>query len=465
MSKVDLAIDELTALKECLFTLGILSVETFQASLHRRHFAAVIQAHPCTGMASMLDVLTKHGAGSHVAKYMCMKDAVALSSTCSSIVGPIHAALRYASVNQPVYFCGGTDGNQCLNHVECFDPSIGRWESLPSMQVARSEAVCAMLMGRVCVCGGAIYDSASNQSYSQSAEYYNPYRAEWVLLPPMSTARRAPICGVINDELYVCGGIEGFGDDPRYLNSVEKLNLLNETWETAPPMLTGRANAACAVLSNCLYVVGGHHTRSLRAAEFFDSTVNQWKALPKMKEARENAISCGFRGNLYICGGRVPYDAFTTNYFESGFRELSTVELFSRVNNQWGSLPPMCQPCYNDMGAVGAVFSGSIYIFGASSDTEQDLTYRAMVFDTEFGQWKDLPPLPRKHLRARTCANPGFIYFCGGFCTDGSSADMWSDPASVVSNYVARFNVKLHEWEALPPISTPISFCQLHESV
>jgi len=194
------------------------------------------------------------------------------------------------------------------------------------MQIARSEAICAMLMGRVCVCGGATNDN--DESYLRSAEYYDPCRGEWVMLPSMSTARRAPISCVIHDELYVCGGIEGLEDDKKYLNSVERLDLLNERWEIAPPMLTRRADGACAVMSDCLYVVGGHHTRSLRAAEFYDKANRQWKALPKMKEARENAISCGFRGNLYICGGRIPYDLVTDNFFETGIRELSTVELF-----------------------------------------------------------------------------------------------------------------------------------------
>jgi len=120
------------------------------------------------------------------------------------------------------------------------------------MLMARSEAICAALMGRVCNCGGATYDRASDQTYLQSAEYFDSYMKELVMLPSMSNARRAPIVGFINDELYVCGGIEDMGDDSTCLKSVEKLDLMKNTLEDAPPMLVHRANAACSVLSNFL---------------------------------------------------------------------------------------------------------------------------------------------------------------------------------------------------------------------
>jgi len=269
-------------------------------------------------------------------------------------------------------------------------------------------------MGRVCVCGGVTYDGAFDQTYLRSSEYFDPYRKEWVMLPSMSTARRAAIVGVINDELYVCGVKTGTDEHLKYLKSVEKLDLLNETWESAPPMLNRRANAACSVLSNCLYVAGGEHRGSLRKAEFFDKKNYRWKELPPMKDARENAISCGFRGNLYICGGRRSYDVFTGTYFESGFRELSTCERFSNVTKKWESLPPMTQPCYDDMGGVGAVSSGSIYIFGPNTDSNEDPTHCAMVFNPKLGQWEDLPHLPGKRIRARTWATPEFLYVCGG---------------------------------------------------
>jgi len=125
----------------------------------------------------------------------------------------------------------------------------------------------------------------------------------------------------------------------------------------------------------------------------------------------------------------------------------------------------MSRPSYNDMGAVGAVFGGCIYIFGASTDTEQDQPYKAMAFDPELGQWKDLPSLPRKHLRARTWTTPGFIYVCGGYRTDDPSLNIWYDPLGAVSNHAARFNCKQNQWEDLPPLLTPSSCCHLHELI
>jgi len=427
----------------------------------------MVQAYPWIRSTSVLDVLTKHGAANYVAQCLATTDAVSLSSACSPMMHSIHKALRCISTSQRQYLCGGTDGNGCLSKVEFFDPLNGRWESSPSMLMARSEAICAVLMGRVCICGGATGSCASDQTYVRSAEYFDPYSKEWVMLPSMSAARRAPIVGVMDDELYVCGGMEDIGDDSGCLKSVEKLDLLNETWECAPPMLTRRANAACSVLSNCLYIAGGNHHRGpLRKTEFFDKKSYRWKKLPPMKEARENAISCAFRGSFYVFGGRAPYDVFTGNYFETGFRELSTVERFSIVTNQWESLPPMSQPCYDDMGGLSAVCSGSIYIMGANNDSNEDSMCCAMVFNPELGQWEDLPPLPGKRLRPRTWATPGFLYVCGGFLTENHRSNrIWHDAASVVTDITARFDIKMREWHLLRPMISPSAGCHLLEAV
>ncbi|KHJ76887.1 kelch repeat protein, partial [Oesophagostomum dentatum] len=41
------------------------------------------------------------------------------------------------TMNDKIYVCGGSNGNEDLDTVECFDPCMNCWFSMPSMKVVR----------------------------------------------------------------------------------------------------------------------------------------------------------------------------------------------------------------------------------------------------------------------------------------------------------------------------------------
>ena len=82
----------------------------------------------------------------------------------------------------------------------------------------------------------------------------------------MSSPRYGVAAGVLNQRVYVVGGVAG---GP--LNAVEAYNPVSGTWTTLfsgitplAPMPTPRESHAAAVLGSELYAVGGHTSGGAR---------------------------------------------------------------------------------------------------------------------------------------------------------------------------------------------------------
>merc|ERR1712050_499217 len=83
-----------------------------------------------------------------------------------------------------LYICGGWFGAQPLSSVECYDPEISAWMSVPMMSMRRSYAVAAATSGQIYVFGGY-----SGEQYLSSVEYFDPLAGRWMPMPAMLDRR------------------------------------------------------------------------------------------------------------------------------------------------------------------------------------------------------------------------------------------------------------------------------------
>ncbi|CAK0795744.1 unnamed protein product, partial [Prorocentrum cordatum] len=143
-------------------------------------------------------------------------------------------------------------------------------------------------------------------------------------------------------------------------------------------MAHGRAWAAGAAVSGCLYVCGGagDGAAPLRSVERFDAAAGRWERMPDMREPR-------VLGRLCVCGGMNPCTA--------------SAEWLDPATGAWEALPPMRQA---RAGAAAAVFCG------VNLDTSESLGHH--------GSWRPEPPMARRRFRAAAAAAAGGLYACGG---------------------------------------------------
>ncbi|XP_027332343.1 F-box/kelch-repeat protein At1g22040-like isoform X2 [Abrus precatorius] len=114
---------------------------------------------------------------------------------------------------------------------------------------------------------------------------------------------RMPFCGcsigAVNGCIYALGGFSGAST----MKSVWQYDPVENSWIEASPMLVGRAYCKTGILNDKLYVVGGV-TRGrgglnpLQSAEVYDPHTSTWSQLPNMPFAKAQVLPTAFLADL-----------------------------------------------------------------------------------------------------------------------------------------------------------------------
>ncbi|XP_022167786.1 kelch-like protein 2 isoform X2 [Myzus persicae] len=118
-----------------------------------------------------------------------------------------------------IYAVGGDDGSSYLDSVECYDPSINKWNPVAKMSCCRFNVSVGVLDGKMYAIGG-IYESY----VQKTVEVYNPSTGVWESIPDMYLARQNAGVFTLNGFLYVMGG------SLININSIEMYSPKTNSW-------------------------------------------------------------------------------------------------------------------------------------------------------------------------------------------------------------------------------------------
>ena len=232
--------------------------------------------------------------------------------------------------------------------VYCFVLSTKKWQQLCSIPPFIDDD-CADLVSAVCF--GCVYmltdvlkiccfNPQKNSWKSKETEYFCQELAEFTVTS-------------FNEELYVIGGHD------EYLNAVRtvlKYNPVCNEWKKLASMETGRRGHCAVVLEDLIYVIGGVDGGTcLKSVESFDPSTNQWKKVPDLANARRDPAAATVCGKIVVVGGFRNTRLSTSSVVEP------TCEVFDPFLNQWSSLSSPNVP----RAACGIVSVGdTVYVFG-----------------------------------------------------------------------------------------------------
>ena len=162
-----------------------------------------------------------------------------------------------AAINGSIYVTGGFDGSAYLRTAEKLDPRVGAWQPVrtPISPTPFSSHCQTMLCTPRCVRSGS---QALGASACRLACRHAPQQ-EWgpkvpqAQVPEMAHKRGSHMSAVVGDSLYVMGG----WDSENYLDTLEIYDTRAGRWRSATPMMTSRAYGSTAVLDNQIYMIGG----------------------------------------------------------------------------------------------------------------------------------------------------------------------------------------------------------------
>lgn len=335
-------------------------------------------------------------------------------------------------------FGGIVKGDQFRsNSGELYDTSKNTWTSLPSMPASQMGGVSTQIGKKIYFFGGLGGSSypGDNIFSLNITQVFDIEKKEWLSLSPMSTPRDGATYAVVNNKVYLFGGIGGISNERRILTSVEVYDIATNRWSYLPSMKTAREGASVAVLDGKIYLFGGgadsdtndHYNLS----EVFDTKTNTWTVLPSMKFKRLNATSTVLDGKIYIFGG------------SDGRQFLTNGEVFNPATNTWSLTASMNAPIYR---AGSAVINGKIYLFGGDSGPNNSNS--GEIYNPQTDSWTSLPPMLTPRTSAGHVVMDSKIYLIGGSIFDNLDGQNFLSSVEV-------FDVSTNKWSYISPINLP----------
>jgi N-acetylneuraminic acid mutarotase len=264
---------------------------------------------------------------------------------------------RGVELDGKMYTVGGKTPSGPINTVYVYDPATDSWSTAPAFPgVAVEDLALTSYAGELYAFGGATSPFTGHQD---QAWKFDPASDTWTALASMPSARSAMAVGVIDDKIYLAGGMDSTGAS---VDGVLVYDPVADTWSSGPAMLERRDNAGAGVHDGKLYVFGGRTRNAngsvvdgtLASMEIFDPAAGTWSAGPPMPTGRRTFAVGYIGGRFQVMGGENAPDgsAFASN------------EEFDPVTATWRLLMPMSTPRH---GAAAATIADVVYVTGGGT--------------------------------------------------------------------------------------------------
>jgi N-acetylneuraminic acid mutarotase len=201
-------------------------------------------------------------------------------------------------VNNKLYIMGGFEAvtNMPTDEVQVYNLKTHQWTKAKPLPNPRGGHVAVVLDGKIHLFGGG-------NSVSTLADHseYNPATNTWHDLAPLPRSEGSPAAVVVSGKIYVIGGRSGYSD----FGDVYIYDPAADTWSTGPS-IEPRGTAGAAFYCGGIYLFGGEsqaQNKNLNSVLRLDLERNVWESVTAMPIARKFARAVVFMNSVYIVGG------------------------------------------------------------------------------------------------------------------------------------------------------------------
>eukprot|EP00050_Salpingoeca_kvevrii_P000279 m.145345 g.145345 ORF g.145345 m.145345 type:complete len:1947 (+) comp10076_c0_seq3:1197-7037(+) len=291
--------------------------------------------------------------------------------------------------------------------------SSGHWavpEEPAKVPTAVAHAVGLSLESSMFIIGGITGTDGTWASVTNLVQIYDEADpSQWVTRWPLQTARGLAAGAVYNQDLWVCGGIDGNG---HYLASCEVSRNGAEAWSANFTLAVARAGHAMAVLGTGaqaqLFVFGGSNSSAiLNSVEFFNVTIGRWMlAAPVLPQPTQFLAILPVAGAVLLFGG------------EGGSGPLNSVlsfdgRAFSGVRNTTTATTAVTLPFAMSRGHATMLSNTTVLLFGGSVEGTPSNT--SLLFDTTSFTFSLAPSCPWKVTGSMLLESSQGIMLAGGY--------------------------------------------------
>jgi N-acetylneuraminic acid mutarotase len=226
----------------------------------------------------------------------------------------------------------------------------------------------------------------------------------WTTKTPLPQQRAGAACAVVNDSVYVIGGR---GSSSVQYKTTYVYDPIGDSWTTKADMPTARGHISAAIVNGIIYVFGGWvGSTASNAVEAYNPVSDTWEIKTPMATARY-AYCCGVvNDRIYVIGGM----DMQGNIF-------NTVEGYDPSADTIGGTPWQTRASMptQRMGPACAVINDSIFVFGGSTAIGGGVTTVHQCYDPVSDSWTSKTSMFQARYALGGLAYENRAYAIGGY--------------------------------------------------
>ena len=274
------------------------------------------------------------------------------------------------------------------------------WKLRKPMPTARYDLSAVALGKYIYAIGGVNY-----YEYTKAVEKYDPALNDWINAPDLNYTRGNFVAITANNKIYVIGGMTSSNQGTYFLNSVEEFNPISNNWTIKANMPTERSRMAAIVINNTIYVVGGigkpngTYIESLSIVEKYNINTNTWTVMPSLPVTRAYMSYQEHNNKLYLIGGA---DAAANNIDYKVYEFDPIYNTFTQKQ----SIPTPRIYCGS------GIINNNIFVIGGADPYYSNINE---TYDVLQNSWQSRVPMPISSAKMSSVSINGKIYIIGGY--------------------------------------------------
>lgn len=278
---------------------------------------------------------------------------------------------------------------------------------------------------------GNVWVVVGNELYRATAPA-DAWQRNWKLLARMPVSNHDIFSGVLDNKLYIFGGMGNYGYPAvyTYFNDLFVYDVRANRWDVVSQLEPRRAYNGCAALDGRIWVIGGRLLAKtpipIDRVDIYDPKTSKWQTGPSLPTPRTEAVVVPVHNRIYVIGGT------------SSAPEPTTYDTLSIGTGEttWRVEPPI--PGGTIIQASGCAIGGKIYLVAPQQKS-------AFRYDTVTRTWEPLPALPAEMtLYAAVCGAHN-----GEFWVMGGNSD---------KRLTFIYSPKTNSWRSGPDLPTPMGW-------
>jgi N-acetylneuraminic acid mutarotase len=249
--------------------------------------------------------------------------------------------------------------------------------------------------------------------------------SEWRALPDAQTARLMMASTVLDDKIWVAGGMLGHAET---LDTFESYDPQTGAWQSYPALPIGLHHATAAAYRGDVVVIGGTTENLAEASnKVFAFRDGKWEELPSLQHARAAPAAAVVNDKLVVVGG------------QNDKQLVAQTEVFD--GESWTQAADMPTPREHLAAVSDGVY---VYTVGGRNLSADENSAAFERFDPESGSWEKLADMPTPRGSYGAAFIDGRIVAVGG-----------EEPTRVLPT-VEMYDIANGKWTTVAPINTPV---------